>query len=87
MTIIDEARAIKKQSAQRDLIAAALEKYGTISVSEAWSGAYGANIRRLGARIWELRDEGWQIRTDERQNGECYYHLVSMPAPKQLSLV
>jgi hypothetical protein len=76
----DVRQTIKKQSAQRDLIAAALLKYGTISVTEAWSGGYGANIRRLGARIWELRDEGWVIKTDERPDGECYYHLVSMPS-------
>jgi len=37
---------------------------------------YGIGVV-MGATRW-----GWVIRTDEQPNGECYYHLVSMPAAK-----
>lgn len=78
-TITDEVRGIQKQSKQRRLIEHALLKYGQVSVGAAWEGAYGAKIRRLGARICELREAHWQIRTDERPDGETYYVLIAPP--------
>ena len=42
---------------------------------------------RLGARVHELRQAGYVIRTDERPDKNTVYTLVSKPAPKQLALV
>jgi hypothetical protein len=43
-------------------------------------------IKNLGARILELRKKGWHIDTQVR-NGVCWYKLISVPAPLQLTLV
>ena len=42
---------------------------------------------RLGARIWDLRAQGWQIETEQRDDKNTVYKVVRQPAPKQLSLV
>jgi hypothetical protein len=42
---------------------------------------------RLGARIWDLRTAGWEIDTEQREDKNTVYRLISKPAPKQLSLV
>ena len=34
---------------------------------------------RLGARIWELRNRGWEIRTEEQEDKNTVYHLISKP--------
>lgn len=84
--ILTETRAVTKQTAQRLAIMRALERDGTISVTAAWEGVYGCKIRRLGARIHELRGEGYEIRTIEETNGETYYKLISVPRPQQATM-
>ena len=42
---------------------------------------------RLGARIWELRNRGWEIRTEEQEDKNTVYRLVAKPEPKQESLL
>jgi hypothetical protein len=79
MIVTEEVRGIEKQGKQRRLIEHALLKYGQVSVTDAWEGKYGAKIRRLGARICELREAHWQIRTDARPAGETYYVLIAPP--------
>lgn len=56
-----------------------LKKHGTITPMEALN-LFGCF--RLGARIWDLRDEGYDITTEnETTNGKTYarYRLVSEP--------
>ena len=50
----------KKKMSQEDVVLAHLEQYGSISSLEAF-GIYG--ITRLGARIWNLRNGGFDIDT------------------------
>jgi hypothetical protein len=42
---------------------------------------------RLGARIWDLRQQGWEFRTEERPDKNTVYHVVRAPAAQQLALV
>lgn len=42
---------------------------------------------RLGARIWDLRQRGWEFETDQRENKNTVYRVVREPAPKQSQLV
>jgi hypothetical protein len=42
---------------------------------------------RLGARVWDLKSKGWEIKTEELHNKNTVYHLVSKPEPKQELLV
>jgi Helix-turn-helix domain len=42
---------------------------------------------RLGARIWDLRAAGWVFRTEQREDKNTIYHVISQPAAKQLELV
>lgn len=42
---------------------------------------------RLGARVWDLKSKGWQIKTEELPNKNTVYHLISKPEPKQISLI
>lgn len=41
---------------------------------------------RLGARIWDLRQRGWQFQTDERPDKNTVYRVIRQPAAKQLVL-
>ena len=42
---------------------------------------------RLGARIWDLRNAGWVIETEECFDKNTIYRLVTRPAPNQLALI
>ena len=42
---------------------------------------------RIAMHIDLLRKAGWKVRTEERPDKNCIYHLVSKPAPKQRELV
>jgi hypothetical protein len=42
---------------------------------------------RLSAQIHELRDLGYHIETSRTENKNTHYKLISLPKPKQLSLV
>jgi hypothetical protein len=41
---------------------------------------------RLGARIHELREAGWEIETEQREDKNTVYRVVKQPVAKQLSL-
>ena len=41
---------------------------------------------RLGARIWDLRNAGWQIETEERADKNTVYRLTSKPKKEQLRI-
>jgi hypothetical protein len=41
---------------------------------------------RLGARIWDLRAQGWEIETEQRDDKNTVYKVISKPAAKQLAL-
>jgi hypothetical protein len=41
---------------------------------------------RLGARIWDLRQRGWVFRTEEQNDKNTVYHVVSQPAAKTLEM-
>ena len=34
---------------------------------------------RLGARIWDLRQRGWEFRTEERPDKNTVYHVTATP--------
>lgn len=77
---VAEANKIVKLHKQARAIEDAFLLYGQVNVTDAWNGVYGGmKIRRLGARIWELRDAGYAITAEELSNGECYYKLISKP--------
>lgn len=42
---------------------------------------------RLGARIWDLRQQGWEFETDERPDKNTVYRVVKRPAAQQLALM
>jgi hypothetical protein len=48
-----------------------------LTVGEAWNEM---KIRRLGARIWDLKQHGYRILTTPLDGGECLYTLLSEPA-------
>jgi hypothetical protein len=87
MTLIDEARDIKRWSEQTRALAAYLEAYGSIYKHDCTRGAglpgYGI-IEHPGARIFDLRELGWHIRTDKNPTR---WVLIPKPAAKQLQLV
>jgi hypothetical protein len=41
---------------------------------------------RLGARIWDLRAQGWQIETEQRNDKNTMYRVIRQPAAQQLTL-
>jgi len=42
---------------------------------------------RLGARIYDLCNAGYVIRTEDDETGNAVYYLINKPEPKQLHLV
>jgi hypothetical protein len=42
---------------------------------------------RLGARIWDLRNKGYRIRTEELPDKNTVYHLEAVPKAQQLELI
>jgi len=65
------------------VISGLLERDGRISRNQCLS----MYISRLASRIDDLERAGWVFRTERAINGDYVYHLVSKPAPKQLTLV
>jgi hypothetical protein len=41
---------------------------------------------RLGARIWDLRAQGWEIETEQREDKNTVYRVTKRPAAQQLTL-
>lgn len=91
MTLVTEVREINEQAKQTRAVAAHLEDRGVISNHEAiYQGVPGYGvITRLGARIADLRDAGYEIRTEDarsRPDRNTHYWLVSVPKPMQKAL-
>jgi hypothetical protein len=42
---------------------------------------------RLGARIWDLRAQRWEIETEKREDKNTVYKVIRKPAPQQRALV
>lgn len=82
MNIIQEMLDQKRWEDQTKAVAAYLERDGEINRDWAYDvGLDGiGRIKNLGARILDLRKEGWQIDT-QRRNGVCWYVLRSKPGP------
>ena len=82
MTIISEAREMGRLAKQTKAVKDYLEQHGSITTHFAiYHGLpnYGP-ILRLGARIWDLRDAGMNIRTTE-ENGTTVYTLIREQQP------
>jgi hypothetical protein len=41
---------------------------------------------RLGARIFDLRQAGWEFETDQREDKNTIYRVFRQPAAQQLTL-
>jgi hypothetical protein len=69
MTIVDEVRNIEEWSKQTKAVAAHLEERGAIYKHDCTRGGgipgYGI-IEHPGARIFDLREKSWKIRTETR---------------------
>jgi hypothetical protein len=79
---------LKANDIQRAAVEKYLEEYREINRDYAYDIGLPAcgRIKNLGARIMELRQAGWDIKTDVR-NGVCWYVLMNRPAPVAKSLV
>jgi hypothetical protein len=88
MTITEEVKEVRRQSAQTRAIAAYLETHGSISNFTAiYEGLPDVgHITRLGARIWDLRAVGYEIATEKGAPGTVY-RLIAKPGPRQLTLL
>lgn len=60
-----EKTKTQERKTQKTLIANHLKQYGKIS---AWGAINLYRCTRLGARIFQLRQEGWQILTNHKQH-------------------
>lgn len=87
MTLIDEVRDIQRWAAQREAVARYLEKHGSLYKHDCTRGeglpGYGI-IEHPGARIFDLREMGYEIRTELKPTR---WVLIRKPAPEQLALV
>ena len=68
---------------QTDRIAQILRREGKI---DNFYAIHNRISLRLGARIWDLRQQGWVIEAKEGENKNCTYTLISEPTtpPKVL---
>jgi hypothetical protein len=86
MTIIDEVRDVQRWNEQMRAVAKYLVKYGSIYKHDCTRGeglpGYGI-IEHPGARIFDLREAGYEIRTDLRPTR---WTLINTPKPTQLGL-
>lgn len=78
-TIVEEVRDMQRWNAQTRAVAAHLEQHGVIFKHECTRGSglpgYGV-IEHPGARIFDLRELGYVIRTDKRPTR---WVLISKP--------
>jgi hypothetical protein len=87
--IAEEAREITERAKQLQAVRRYMEEHGVIdkrmTLEEGVPG-YG-KIWHVGARICEMRDMGYVIRTEKvRWPRNTYWHLVERPAAKQLAI-
>lgn len=67
----------EKLKTQRDKILSALENAGSEGCSS--EDLYSLGVRRVGSRLFDLRAEGYDIRTECHGAGRFFYFLVSVP--------
>lgn len=87
MIITDEVKQITRQARQNHAVAAYLEKHGSISNYTAiFDGLPNiGRITRLAARVKDLRDAGYEIKTDRTETEGTVYRIIAKPGVKQLS--
>lgn len=61
---------------QTDVIANMLRREGKV---DNFTCIHNKVSLRLGARINDLRNRGWKIRTEEQDDKNCIYYLESEP--------
>jgi hypothetical protein len=64
-------------------IAEILERQGYI---DNFHAIHNRISLRLGTRIWDLREEGYEIETIEQPGKNTVYWLIAKPAPKTLAM-
>jgi hypothetical protein len=64
-------------------IIAILEKEGRI---DNFHCIHNRLTLRLGARIWDLKQKGWEFRTETRPDKNTVYVVTKVPEPAQLTL-
>jgi hypothetical protein len=79
MTIVDEVREINLRARQKNAVGDHLVRHGVISKHTCvYDGLDGVGIvQHPGARIFELRADGWLINTVKGPN--THWHLVNWP--------
>jgi helix-turn-helix protein len=73
-----------KDKTQLERIVEILERDGQI---DNFHAIHSRISLRLGARIWDLRAQGWVIETEQREDKNTVYRVVRQPEAKQLELV
>jgi hypothetical protein len=68
---------------QLDPIIAILERDGQI---DNFYCIHNRLTLRLGARIWDLKQRGWDFRTEMRDDKNTVYVVITEPAPLQLTI-
>jgi hypothetical protein len=69
---------------QLDRIVEILERDGQI---DNFFAIHNRISQRLGARIWDLRQQGWEFETIEQPNKNTVYRVVRAPAPKRPAIL
>lgn len=73
---------------QTAAIAKYMEEHGSIDNFTALTTGIPdvGRVLRLGARIYDLRQGGYEIATEMQESKNTIYRLVAVPGPKQLPL-
>ena len=71
------------------LVAERLEMTGELSAHEATftgllcrDGTHRHHLTRTGARIWDLRHDGWEIATEGGSGRQAVYRLIAKPGER-----
>jgi hypothetical protein len=70
-------------NSQLPRIIAVLEREGRI---DSFHCIHNRLTLRLGARIWDLKQKGWEFRTETQQYKNTVYAVTKVPEPAQLTL-
>jgi Helix-turn-helix domain len=68
---------------QLNPIIAILERDGQI---DNFQCIHNRLTQRLGARIFDLKQRGWDFRTEMREDKNTVYFATKVPEPQQLTL-
>jgi hypothetical protein len=69
---------------QTDRIIEILERDGQI---DNFFAIHNRISLRLGARIWDLRQAGWEFETEQREDKNTVYKVIRAPKAQTLTLV